>query len=436
MITNTGKEIIAKYLIGTAPAFASYLAIGCGAKPRSNVTSISGASSSGATVTVSTTANLWVGAKIEIISGTGTLSTVSNTLVTAITSDTQFTVSPTPTVNLSSATILIHVDPAKEVLDFEMFRVPITSRGYTNDGGVNKLIFTAELPTEERYEISEIGLFSAGANSSATSYDSRTITPFSSTEGWEYNDGSTISSPTAITEKITNSSNVITSSSLAIQTNSNNLGFLDATRSARYERCRYLNNVIMLRGDTSNLTSSGGVFSITSGAKYIQLTGQTVDLSRNSTADLLKVAFSVVNKDGASITQPDTIRVLVEFSNGDGTQYARLNAEMTNTVGKFSTNRYFVISKRLDELTYSTGSTFSWNNVSTIKIYASALIGSTPSSNYFIALDAIRLDNVATLNPLYGMTGYSIIQNTNAETVVKSANTNNYIEFRIITDAT
>ena len=33
MITNTGKTIIAKYLLGQAPAYASYLAIGCGATP-------------------------------------------------------------------------------------------------------------------------------------------------------------------------------------------------------------------------------------------------------------------------------------------------------------------------------------------------------------------------------------------------------------------
>jgi hypothetical protein len=436
MITNIGKEIIAKYLIGTAPAYASYLAVGCGAKPRTNTNSIASVSSSGSTVTVSSTSSLWVGAKITILSGTGTLSTVSDTLVTAITSSTQFTVSPTPTVNLSSATISIEVDPSKQVLDFEMFRVPITSTGYVNDDGVNKLIFTAELPTEERYEISEIGLFSAGSNPSATSYDSKTITAFTGTEGWKYNDGSTISNPTVITEKITNSLNVITSASSAIQTNSNNLGFIDATRSARYERCRYLNNILMLKGNTSNLTSSGGVFSIGSGAKFLQLTGQTVDLSRNSTADLLKVAFSLVNVDGASLTQPDTVRVLVEFSNSDETQYARLNAEMTNTIGDFSTNRYFVISKRLDQLSYSTGSTFSWNNVSKIKVYASVLIGSTPSANYFVALDALRLDNVATINPLYGMTGYSIIQNTNKETVIKSPNTNNYIEFRVVMDVT
>lgn len=33
MITNTGKNILAKYLVGQAPAYASYIAIGCGAKP-------------------------------------------------------------------------------------------------------------------------------------------------------------------------------------------------------------------------------------------------------------------------------------------------------------------------------------------------------------------------------------------------------------------
>ena len=42
----------------------------------------------------------------------------------------------------------------------------------------------------------------------------------------------------------------------------------------------------------------------------------------------------------------------------------------------------------------------------------------------------MRLENIATVNPLYGLTGYSVIKNTNAETIVKSPNTNNYIEFR------
>jgi hypothetical protein len=41
-----------------------------------------------------------------------------------------------------------------------------------------KLYLTAELPTEERYEISEIGIYSAGSNPSAGAYDSKTIFAF------------------------------------------------------------------------------------------------------------------------------------------------------------------------------------------------------------------------------------------------------------------
>jgi hypothetical protein len=53
-----------------------------------------------------------------------------------------------------------------------------------------------------------------------------------------------------------------------------------------------------------------------------------------------------------------------------------------------------------------------------------------PSEDYYIALDALRLENIATTNPLYGLTGYSVVKNTDAETIIKSPNTSNYIEFR------
>jgi hypothetical protein len=42
----------------------------------------------------------------------------------------------------------------------------------------------------------------------------------------------------------------------------------------------------------------------------------------------------------------------------------------------------------------------------------------------------MRLENISTVNPLYGLTGYSVIQNVDASTIVKSPNTSNYIEFR------
>jgi hypothetical protein len=45
-------------------------------------------------------------------------------------------------------------------------------------------------------------------------------------------------------------------------------------------------------------------------------------------------------------------------------------------------------------------------------------------------LDALRLENVSAANPLYGLTGYAVIQNDTAETIIKTSNTSNYIEFR------
>jgi hypothetical protein len=149
------------------------------------------------------------------------------------------------------------------------------------------------------------------------------------------------------------------------------------------------------------------------------------------------LAFSLVNKDGDSLAIPDTVRILVDFAETDtlGGEFARFEAEINHgtsgnpeLVQDFETNRYFVVTKQLQEL--YTSANFTWNAVTVVKIYACVIDGGSPSEDYYIALDAIRLENVATVNPLYGMTGYSIIKTDGAETIIKSPNTSNYIEFR------
>jgi hypothetical protein len=433
------------------------------------------------------------------------------------------------------------------------------------------------LPTEERYEISEVGIFSAGSNSSAGSADSKTITAFSGRENWQYNTGTTLSAPVELTT-ISDTSYNINVPQDAFQTTADNSVFINSTaRANRYERCRYFNNVYMLRGNTGVLTGSPGNFSKTTSSKFLQITNQTVDLSRNSTSDILKVAFALIATNSSGSTVPEKLKLMVEFSNGDGTQYARLEEQLTTP--NYQTNRYIVVEKRLDQLSYST--IFDWKQVSVIRIYVSAIddvatttkqangttatittaahllpvnatitnasgvggivtytavntfspgdvvtitgvnpsaynlsnvrviesnatsfkvssgasglyvssgtaiiqnaivtvigvngadtgfdgtftLTSVPSSTqivyartgsvvgstgvvgsvdiyrpgYYIALDAIRFDNISTINPLYGMTGYSIIQNVDAETIVKGANTSNYIEYRFILDVT
>ena len=87
-----------------------------------------------------------------------------------------------------------------------------------------------------------------------------------------------------------------------------------------------------------------------------------------------------------------------------------------------------VVKKQIQELYRTSG--FEWNAVSVVKLYACVIDGVNPSGNYYVALDALRLENVATVNPLYGLIGYSVIETTGASTVIKNPNTSTYVEFR------
>ncbi len=379
MITNTGKTIIGKYMLGQAPAYASFLAVGCGPTP----------------------------------------------LETGDVAD-----------NFAT----------KENLDFEMFRVPISSRGFVNEGGINKIVLTAELPTEERYEISEVGLYSAGSNPSAGAYDSKTVFAFTTGENWQHHTASAATAIDTVTAPLDDpeDDNVIAVADPVFQTNADNSIFYKSSRANRYERCRFLNNVILIQGDDSDLTvseDSGPTldhFVIEEGSNHIHLTGANIDFTRNSPIDELRLAFSLISKNGNSSAIPETIRILVDFASTDTTtgEFARFEAEINhgssgnleNSIADFETNRYFVISKQLQEL--YTSANFTWDAVTVVKIYACVIDSGVPSENYYIALDAMRLENIATVNPLYGLTGYSIIKNDNAETIVKSPNTSNYVEFR------
>ncbi len=378
MITNIGKNIVAKYLIGQAPAYASYIALGCGAKP--------------------------------------------------IASD-------APLGDYSD----------KTSLDFEMFRVPIVSRGYVNEGGVSKVVFTAELPTEERYEITEVGVLSAGFNAAAGAYDSKNLYSFTQSENWEHHTASASTTIPVVYEKLDTEAapNVIAGEYIVngnlihmpvFQTNADNAIFTDSDREKRYERCRFLNNIVMIAGNDSSISLDSGHLKVNSG-NHIHLTGAEINLSKNSPTDEIRFAFSVVNKDGESVSVPDNVKILLEFGSSDfydAGSYARFEVNLDNGTGEgqhdFVNNRYVVVSKRLEDL-YKT-SDFTWNSVDVVKVYVCVTDGGVPSDQYYVALDALRLENVSTVNALYGLTGYSIVRTTGAKPIVKAPNTSNFVEFR------
>ena len=386
MITNTGKDIILKYLLGQTPSYASYIAVGCGPQPLEPYVS---------------------GSKPDY--------------------------------------------STKTELDFEMFRVPISSRGSINENGSRQIVLTAELPTEERYEITEVGIYSAGINQLLGTTDSRTILSFAQLEDWKINGTTTLN---FVAESLQDSliPNVIkdffdiNGQSLELdifQTNADNPIFNNDTRYLKNERSRFLNNMIILRGDSSTFTGNTG--SLIPDNNFIQLSGVSADFSKNSTSDELRLAFSVLNKDG-TLSDIDTnkiaARILIEFSSSNlNGSYARFEARVDHVNDDssfdFDKNRYFVVSKKLNELNITNG--FPWKSVDTIKIYAQVLTGTTTadtvSDQYYISLDALRLENKTSINPLYGLTGYTIIRNTDKLPIVKSPNTSNYIEFRFSLDA-
>jgi hypothetical protein len=375
MITNTGKNILSKFLISQAPAYASYISIGCGPKPL-------------------------LAGDPEVLFG-----------------------------DYSDYT----------ELDFEMLRLPIVSKGYIkDDSDIEKIVFTAELPTQERYEITEVGVYSAGSNPSAVGFDSRMLFTFSENEGWEYGDGA-LEIP-LITDLDQSSddadSNTINVSNSAFFFTSTNRIFANANRTDRYERPRILNGSLAIIGDSSELPQLGITEEIIPepGSEYIKLTGTLVNLNKNAPTDLLKVAFSVMNKDGDDSGQiPDEVHLLVKFmSSSNENIYANMQIGLGNGSGAgehdFTENRYVVVAKQLQELFYKPG--FSWGLVDEVRVYASVVESGTPSDNFYVALDGLRLDNTATQNPLYGLTGYTVFKTENAETVIKNQNTKNYIEFR------
>jgi len=386
MITNVGKNILAKYLVGQTTSYASHIAIGCGTNP--------------------------------------------------VASD--YTFSPAELLAMKN----------RESLEFEMIRMPIVSRGFVDEDGISKVVLTAELPTQERYEITEVGIFSAASNPVAGAFDSRVVYSFSDTDNWRYSiDGE---SPTNIFVEYgpldgeSNTGDIIQTPKV-FATNADNRVFTDEDRVDRNERCRFLNNIIAMRGDTSSLGYNplGSMVPLT-GSDYIILDPTSIDFTKNSPLDELRLAFSIANKTANSLTVPDNVKVLLEFSHpgaNSSIQYAKFQVDIDDTGYEdgtsvnsqdFENNRYVVVNKTFQELDKSLR--FSWSEVTTTKIYVTITKDNLPSDSYYVCLDALRVENNTATNSLYGMTGYSVIKNVQSRPIIKSANTTNYIEFRFALD--
>lgn len=388
MITNKGRTILAKYLIGQAPAYASHIALGVGPEP--------------------------------------------------LAADDSFKFAEYA---------------EKNSLDFEVLRIPISSRGYVYDeAGFANIVFAGELPGDQRYLFSEIGIFSAKSNPAAGAQDSKMIYTFSESENWEYHDNVNATSIPLETEPLDagGNDNVIRPEDdggnplVAFRTNSNNTIFNSTVRQDRQEVPRFLNNSLLISGGMSYIEEYDGVLSIKESTpseyygSHLHLTGISNNFNRNSSSDELKLAFSVIDKDptqeGTSSGRVGGVRIIVEFASSDALDpqnFARLEVDLDPSDNDFVANRYVFVKKNLGDLVKS--NTFTWNTVNVVKIYAmvyDATGDGLPSDQFYIALDGLRLENVTQQNPLYGMTGYTVIKTEDGQPAIKEANSSNLVEFR------
>lgn len=336
MITDRGRELISKYLLGQAPSYASYISFGCG---------------KGDTAT------------------------------------------------------------DRQSMDFEMLRVPISSRSNMVErdqgGNIGNTIisFAGDIPLEEQYIITEVAVWSDARNA-ATQSDSRVLFAFTGDENWQIKDdtGASVIPVYEVSLSGEEEPGPITVSDPIFIADADNLALVSGRDG---QGTRFLNRTILYNGGA--------------GSKVF-LDGRNVDLSSNSGDDLLKFAFAMYPKETAWTQPPDvsfTIRFMTD-PNLEVPDDANPPAGTAVWKGTVSTpDKFNVSTTKLEDLVTPTA--FSWRGTRYVEIEFDDF-----SSDWYVGIDAIRFDNVSTPNPLYVMSGY-----TSTDTpLVKGANTNAYAEFR------
>lgn len=535
MLTQKGKNILAKYLVNQAPGYAGYIAIGCGGSPLSTMTSnvISGNLTSNVITFItsaphnfSVSQGVFIDGVDNALNGSYSISTVPNTTAFTVSKIAANVITTTPTTPGTATRNFIN----RNQMTFEMFRVPIVSRGIVNESNLTKVVFTAELPNLEQYGMTEIGIYPSGSNPTASTIDSRVLFNFSDTENWEYH-SDLVEKPVSYVGGAgyaANGAMNITSDNFVL-INSYDPIFDTYYRMTSKEQPRFESKTLMLRGNTSAINTSPTTYSIyendsfPENQSHIHHTNLSFSFDKNSADDVLKLAFSVIT-DYTNSTQYSNIsglNIIVQFTDSEtlgSSEYANMQFSLNSTDLKANNanTQYYVAQKSLSEL--KTTANFQWSSVNTVKIFASAFanVGTNISASiltsniatittstahglvagnkiaindragysgvyevatnvnataftysitagniasnttdggtvakllgdHWIALDGLRFENIssATANPLYGLTGYSLLAETSTSSngasitnypVVKQRNTNNFIEFKFAVD--
>jgi hypothetical protein len=467
MITPNGKTLIGKYLLGETINYATHISVGIGEQALTSSESpnipVTAVSVDGANLVLTVTNTLGItlfrtGDYVNLAGFTGGYADLngSHQIVKVSTSATvpdQYEILNTKPWTAGSTTGTATLDPIKTnngIMKFEAARIPVSSRGFIYDDveQVNKLSFISELLSDQRFFLTEVGLWSAGSNALAPNIDSRMILPVLFSNNFIYHTtDSTYPLPIKTTALDNGAgSGVIIPPDVPNVTPTvvakifgayaENTIFNNPDRVRNQDAPRYLSDAIFAVGDSADIT--GTDFTPAAGSQHVHVTNRGVNFDNNSPDDLLKFAFSVIPT--TPNVGPDfdpgfkNVYIRIEFMDSESTPVstAYMAAEISSL--EFWGSSYYVFTQRLSDLVYSNAD-FTWNNISLIRIFCSVTDATdTPSPNYYVIYDSLRFDNVTTANPLYAMSGYSLVTTNDGQPIKKLANTSSFIEFRFNLD--
>jgi hypothetical protein len=337
----------------------------------------------------------------------------------------------------SSATFSLDADS----LEFEVARVPILSKGLLKEDGQEKIVFKAELPIEQRYKITELGLYPAAANAVAGNFDSRIISTFNNSEPWAYSNNQDDSGAVAYIGPLLIDNVVPGDIETLLDTyiledfvfiNSNSPIFEYSERISRGEPPRYLDKSLLVSGSTSvvsGVSASSSLINTSSSASYyIENNSISLNLGKNLPTDQIKLAFSVIST-ARSAPAPDNVKIRLEFLNNSttSTSTAYVNIALEDT--GIESMRYQVVTKSLSDFT--TDQNFSWSSVNGIRIYTCIHNNSNvQTGGHFVLYDGIRFENISSYNPLYSLVAGEYIKTLDQNPISKRENSTSYIEYR------
>ena len=461
MITNKGNNIITKYLLGQSPEYAAYISVGVGATPldldETDQSSTTKQSMDFEAFRIPVTSRGLVSDNIVIDIDSWQY---SDGIVTATLSgphgmklgdsvNINYDLSSTSN-NAREGIYIVENTTSNQITYSQTFASASATPGSWSASASDiatasydreRIVFKGQLPSDQRYQMTEIALYPASSNSLALNYDSRILSGFLTTEGWIYKNvsASLVESDNTIslvTDTIADTSGNVSSATFldpvtgsaayALFINSNNEAFTFYERKNRYENSRLYDRCLVVPGNMTTFSNDSMEFSGLQ--KHLSTTSLRLNASKNSPEDYIKFALSVLSKDIDAEGPPAKTRLRFDFLDSISGEVATVTELLTS--GELSASRYVVISKQIKD--FSTGAGFSWARVDGLKIYAQTLNSASNYDGSYVAFDGIRLDNENTENPLYAMVAYSKLKNSydDGQPIEKTENSQGYIEYR------